>query len=201
VRAVLVVIAVVALSVAAAPTALANPNDGLANPGDFRVRALVADINNGTSTIDAAGWLDRRLVAGGNLIKVRPTFFVSQVCVSTADPSVRVTVASSFDAFTQEVHITVQQPSVAQLGTNLSWAVHVAFTNPADPAGAVGYYNRCPTGYQPVNIGTTNPQFTVTGAQISIYPSYNLISSPPPVTSGPPLLFFMVFPFGVTTLR
>jgi hypothetical protein len=201
VKAVLVAIAVAAISLAGAPSALANPNDGLANRNDFRVRTLVANINNATSTIDAAGWLDRGLVAGGYLIKVRPTFFVSQVCVSTADPSVRVTVASSFDAFTQEVHISVQQPSLAQNGSHLDWAAHVAFPNPVDPPGAPGYYNRCPSGYQPVNIGTTNPQFTVTGASISLYPSFLLFTSPPPVKNGDLLLFFMTFPLGVTTLK
>ena len=134
-RVVLVVIVVVAISLGVAPSALANPTDGLANQNDFRVRTVTADINSGTSTIDAAGWLDRGLVAGGYLIKVRPTFFVSQLCVSTADPTVRLTVAASFDAFTQEVHLSVQQPSLAQVGAHLDWSTHVSFSNPVDPPG------------------------------------------------------------------
>jgi len=132
---VLVVIVVVAISLGVAPSALANPTDGLANQNDFRVRTVTADITDGTSTIDAAGWLDRGLVAGGYLIKVRPTFFVSQLCVSTADPTVRLTVATSFDAFTQEVHLSVQQPSLAQVGAHLDWSTHVSFSNPVDPPG------------------------------------------------------------------
>jgi hypothetical protein len=201
VRPVLVAIAVVAISLAAGPSALANPTDGLANQNDFRVRTFVADINNATSTIDAAGWLDRGLVASGYLIKVRPTFFASQLCVNTADPTVRVTVAVSFNAFAQEVRINVQQPSLAQVGAHLDWATHVSFSNPVDPPGAVGYYNRCPTGYQPVNIGTTSPQFTVTSAQIDIYPSFNLVTSPPPVKNGGLMLFDVVLSSGVTVLR
>jgi hypothetical protein len=201
VKAVLVAIAVVAISLAAGPTALANPTDGLANRNDFRVRTLVANVNNGTSTIDAAGWLDRGLVANGYLIKVRPTFFVTQLCVNTADPTVRVTVATSFNAFTPEVHISVQQPSLTQVGVHLDWSTHVSFPNPVDPPGAEGYYNRCLSGYQPVNIGTTNPQFTVMSAQIDIWPSFNLITSPPPVKNGGLMLFDAVFPVGATVLK
>jgi hypothetical protein len=194
------VIAVVAFSLAAAPTALGNPTGGLANQNDFRVRTVTANINNGTSTIDATGWLDRALVANGYLIKVRPTFFVSQLCVNMADPTVRLTVAGSFDAFAQELHISVQQPSLAQNGAHLDWSTHVSFSNPVDPPGAAGYYSRCPTGYEPVNIGTANPQFTLTSAQIDIYPSFNLITSPPPVKNGL-MLFDRVFPMGQTVLR
>jgi hypothetical protein len=201
VRAVLVVVAVVAMSLASAPNALANPTDGLANQNDFRVRSLIANVDNGTSTIDAAGWLDRGLVANGYLIKVRPTFFVTQLCVNTAVPTERVTVATSFNAFTPELHISVQQPSLAQLGVHLAWSTHVSFSNPVDPPGAEGFYNRCPSGYEPVNIGTTDPQFTVMSAQIDIWPSFNLITSPPPVKNGGLMLFDAVFPVGVTVLR
>jgi hypothetical protein len=183
---------------AGATPASANPHDGPFSQNDFRIRQLAADINQTTSTIAAAGTVDRSMAAGLIVIQ-RPTFFVDQLCRSREDPTVTITAHGGINAFSTMIDFTSQGPSLAQPGNQLDWSVTATFVNPTDPPGAAGINSICPAGYLPADLSATKPAYVLTGAQMVMWPGP---FSPPPDKVGNYIGYLIAqFPVGVTKLN
>jgi len=180
------VLSLLAISLATASGAF--PSSGLANKNDFKVQNASASLSNTISTIDVSGKIDAGLTDTGYRLKVQPIFTVTQDCVSTANPAVHQTVNASFNRF--DTAQVVSSTTLDRRGNHDDFTIHVTFTTPTDGSG---FFSRCPTGFLPVTLGQTVPQFNVIGASIVVYPSLGLITSPPPTKQGDPLLFSETF--------